>query len=49
MAIKAFDAKVFNPEAFGKYMERIPRVRTNALLKGGVFKHDDNIHTAFST
>lgn len=49
MAVKTFDAKVFNPEAFGKYMERIPRVRTNALLKSNVFKHDDNIHTAFST
>ena len=40
MAVKTFDAKVFNPEAFGKYMERIPRVRTNALLKSVILSID---------
>lgn len=30
-----FDSKIFNAEAFGKYVETIPKVNKNALLKSG--------------
>ena len=31
-----FDAKTFNAEAFGRYVERIPNLKRNELLKSGV-------------
>lgn len=31
-----FDSKNFNAEVFGKYLETVPRVKQNALLKAGV-------------
>ena len=31
-----FDAKSFNPQAFGKYVDRIPKTRKNELIKSGV-------------
>jgi len=33
-----FDAKIFNAEVFGKYLERIPRVKQNKLLEAGVLR-----------
>ena len=30
-----FDSKSFNPEAFGKYVDRIPNVKKNELAKCG--------------
>lgn len=33
-----FDAKIFNPEVFGKYVERIPDLKKNELLKAGVLR-----------
>ena len=30
-----FDSKSFNPEAFGKYLESVPRLKRNELLKSG--------------
>lgn len=33
-----FDTKIFNSEVFGKYMETVPRVKQNALLKAGVIR-----------
>ena len=33
-----FDAKIFNPEVFGKYTERIPDLKKNELLKAGVLR-----------
>lgn len=32
-----FDAKYFNPEVFAKYVERVPRVKQNAFINGGIF------------
>ncbi len=29
MAGEKFDSKSFNPQAFGKYVERIPRLKKN--------------------
>lgn len=31
-----FDSKFFNSEVFGRYMETVPRIKKNALLKAGV-------------
>lgn len=33
-----FDSKYFNTEVFGKYLETVPRVKQNALLKAGVLR-----------
>ena len=33
-----FDSKSFNSEVFGKYLETVPRVKQNALLKAGVLR-----------
>lgn len=33
-----FDAKIFNPEVFGKYVERIPDLKKNELLRAGVLR-----------
>ena len=33
-----FDSKNFNSEVFGKYLETVPRVKQNALLKAGVLR-----------
>lgn len=44
-----FDAKSFNPQAFGKYVERIPKTRKNELIKSGVLKGNKEIRDAFSS
>lgn len=33
-----FDSKNFNAEVFGKYVETVPRIKQNALLKAGVLR-----------
>lgn len=43
-----FDRKSFNPQAFGKYMETVPKERENTLIKANIFKADENIANAFS-
>jgi len=32
-----FDSKIFNPEVFGRYLERIPNLTRNELVRAGVF------------
>jgi len=49
MAATQFDAKAFNPEAFGKYMERVPQLRTNALLKSHALVGNPDIRAMFSS
>ena len=44
-----FDAKSFNPQAFGKYVERIPKTRKNELIKSRVLKGNKEIRDAFSS
>lgn len=44
-----FDSKSFNPQAFGKYVEQVPRERKNELLKSGVLKGNSDIREAFSS
>lgn len=34
-----FDSKIFNPEVFGKYVERVPDLKRNELLRAGVLRN----------
>lgn len=43
-----FDSKSFNPQAFGKYVERIPQLKKNELVKSGAIKGNTEIRNAFS-
>lgn len=44
-----FDAKSFNAEAFGKYVERIPNVKKNQLIQSGAVGTNDNAKTALAS
>lgn len=43
-----FDSKTFNPQAFGKYVDRIPQLKKNELVKSGAIKGNSEIRSAFS-
>ena len=43
-----FDSKNFNSEVFGKYLETVPRVKQNALLKAGVLRTRNELRTMLS-
>jgi len=49
MADTKFDAKSFNPEAFGAYIENVPNLKRNELLKSRALKGNTDIASAFST
>lgn len=38
-----FDSKNFNAEVFGRYLETVPRVKQNALLKAGVLRSREDL------
>ena len=44
-----FNSKTFNPEAFGKYTERIPQLKKNELIKSGALKGNSEIRNAFNS
>ena len=44
-----FDSKTFNPQAFGKYVERIPQLKKNELIKSKALKGNSEIRNAFSS
>ena len=44
-----FDSKTFNPEAFGKYVERIPNVKRNQLAQSGAVGSNENARSALSS
>lgn len=44
-----FDSKSFNPQAFGAYVERIPQLKKNELIKSGALKGNTEIKNAFSS
>ena len=48
MAGNKFDAKSFNPEAFGKYTESIPQLKTNELLKSRAIVGNPLIASVFN-
>lgn len=43
-----FDAKVFNGEVFGKYVERIPSVKRNELVHSKALRRRDDLKPMFS-
>lgn len=49
MANTFFDAKAFNPEAFGKYVESIPNVKRSELAKSGAVGANQNARNALAT
>ncbi|MBR2504722.1 MAG: hypothetical protein IKB61_02145, partial [Elusimicrobiaceae bacterium] len=44
-----FDAKSFNAEAFGKYIETVPHPNRNELIKSGVLKSSETIKNLLSS
>lgn len=45
---KHFDSKIFNGEAFGKYVSIIPNTKKNELLKSGAIRGNQEIRDAFA-
>lgn len=43
-----FDSKNFNAEVFGKYVERIPNLKLNQLIKSGAIRMRPDLATAMS-
>ena len=43
-----FSSKNFNTEVFGKYLETVPRVKQNALLKAGVLRTRNDLKSMLS-
>lgn len=43
-----FDAKIFNPQLFGRYVDRIPKTKKNELIKANVFVVNNTIKEKFS-
>ena len=48
MANTKFDSKSFNPEAFGIYMENVPNLKRNELIKSRALKGNQQIKALFS-
>jgi hypothetical protein len=44
-----FDSKSFNPQAFGAYIERVPQLKKNELIRSGALKGNAEIKNAFSS
>ena len=44
-----FDSKIFNPEAFGKYIDRIPNVKKSELAKSGALGSNENARAALAS
>ena len=46
--MSVFDSKNFNAEVFGKYLETVPRVKQNALLKAGILRGRTDLREALA-
>ena len=44
-----FETKSFNPQAFGRYINKIPQLKKNELIKSGALKGNAEIKNAFSS
>ncbi len=44
-----FDSKSFNPQAFGKYVERVPNTKKNELVKSKALRGNSEIRDSFSS
>lgn len=49
MADTKFDAKSFNPEAFGRYVQNVPNLKRNELIKSRALAGNSEIRSAFSS
>lgn len=49
MAGEKFNSKSFNPQAFGKYVDRIPQLKKNELIRSRALKGNSQIREAFSS
>lgn len=47
MPIAHFDEKIFNPQVFGSYVETIPKLKRNELLKSGVLRPRQDLAPMF--
>ena len=43
-----FNSKIFNPEVFGKYIDRIPNTKKSELAKSGALGSNANARAALS-
>ena len=43
-----FETKSFNPQAFGRYINKIPQLKKNELIKSGTLRGNAEIKNAFS-
>jgi len=48
MADTKFDAKSFNPEAFGRYTQKVPNLKRNELIKSRALVGNADIRSSFS-
>lgn len=46
-SMSKFESKSFNPQAFGKYLEKLPQLKKNELIRGKVLKGNSQIKSAF--
>ena len=46
--MSVFDSKNFNAEVFGKYLETVPRVKQNTLLKAGILRGRPDLQAALA-
>ena len=46
--MSVFDHKNFNAEVFGKYLETVPRVKQNALLRAGILRGRPDLKNALA-
>lgn len=46
--MSVFDSKNFNAEVFGRYLEAVPRVKQNALLKAGILRGRPDLKDALA-
>lgn len=46
--MSVFDSKNFNAEVFGKYLETVPRVKQNTLLKAGILRGRTDLREALA-
>lgn len=44
-----FDSKSFNPQAFGKYVERVPNTKRNELVRSKALRGNSDIRDSFSS
>lgn len=48
--ISVFDNnKAYNPQAFGRYIQSIPKTRKNELIKANIFTSDEDIRNLFTS